>query len=209
MKRLGKNTKERRIILGTNAVLADVFLDIRLHPIPNFPILKYPYEKSLKRVEAGLRDGGLETQKLWGGGWEGGRGRRVWIGRSKKHSWKGKISRISRLEKISSIDLQVFTNRPNFRMGCKTCKVNKISSFLASSVQGGFSSKQHFKTDNFWKTLYCEAVRSPVLRGVYQHLKSIATHRASVLQPIFLPLRLYKEGKNNNYLFVVFKSIFH
>ena len=93
----------------------------------------------------------------------GGGGRRVWIGRSKKHSWKGKISRISRLEKISSIDLQVFTNRPNFRMGCKTCKVNKISSFLASSVQGGFSSKQHFKTDNFWKTLYCEAVRSPVL----------------------------------------------
>ena len=75
MKRLGKNTKERRIILGTNAVLADVFLDIRLHPIPNFPILKYPYEKSLKRVEAGLRDGGLETQKLWGGGWGGGAGK--------------------------------------------------------------------------------------------------------------------------------------
>ena len=139
----------------------------------------------------------------------GGGGRRVWIGRSKKHSWKGKISRISRLEKISSIDLQVFTNRPNFRMGCKTCKVNKISSFLASSAQNGFSSKQHFKTDNFWRTLNCEAVRSPVLRGVYQHLKSIATHRASVLQPIFLLLRLYKEGKNNNYLFVVFKSIFH
>ena len=73
MKRLGENTKEMRIILGTNAVLADVFLDIRLHPISNFPILlKYPYKKSLKRVEACLRDGRLETQTLWGGG--GGEG---------------------------------------------------------------------------------------------------------------------------------------
>ena len=133
----------------------------------------------------------------------------TWIGRSQKNSWKGKISRISRFEKNSCIDLRVFTIRPNFRMGCKTCKVNKISSFLASSAQNGFSSKQHFKTDNFWRTLNCEAVRSPVLRGVYQHLKSIATHRASVLHPVFLLLRVYKEGKNINCLFVVFKSIFH
>ena len=196
-------------MLGTNAVLADVFLDIRLHPIPNFPILKYPYEKSLKRVEAGLREGGLETQKLWGGGWGGGGGEGgCGLGEVKNIRGRGKFPELAALKRFPA-DLQVFTNRPNFRMGCKTCKVNKISSFLASSVQGGFSSKQHFKTDNFWKTLYCEAVRSPVLRGVYQHLKSIATHRASVLQPIFLLLRLYKEGKNNNYLFDVFKSIFH
>ena len=43
MKRLGENTKEWRIILGTYAVLADVFLQIRLGPISNLPILKFPY----------------------------------------------------------------------------------------------------------------------------------------------------------------------
>ena len=57
MKRLGENTKERRIILGTNAVLADVFLDIRLDPISNFPILKYPYKKNPSK-----------ELKLWGKG---------------------------------------------------------------------------------------------------------------------------------------------
>ena len=51
MKRSGENTKERRIIRGINAVVADVFLDIRLHPISNFSILKYAYKKSLKELK--------------------------------------------------------------------------------------------------------------------------------------------------------------
>ena len=49
MKKLGENTKERRIILGVIAVLADVFLDIRLDPISNFRILKYS-ETCIKRT---------------------------------------------------------------------------------------------------------------------------------------------------------------
>ena len=118
MKRFGKNTKERRIILGTNAVLADVFLDIRLHPIPNYPILKYPYEKSLKRVEAGLRDGGLETQKLWGGGWGGGGGR-VWIGRSKNIRGRGKFPELAALKRIPALTYKSLQTAPISEWGAK------------------------------------------------------------------------------------------
>ena len=113
-----ENTKERRIILGTNAVLADVFLDIRLHPIPNFPILKYPYEKCLKRVEAGLRDGGLETQKLWGGGWGGGGGG-CGLGEVKNIRGRGKFPELAALKRFPALTYKSLQNAPISEWGAK------------------------------------------------------------------------------------------
>ena len=66
-KRTEENRKEWRIILGTYAVLADVFFDIRLGPISIFPYQSFR-TRNPSRVEAGLRDGRLDTSTLWGGG---------------------------------------------------------------------------------------------------------------------------------------------
>ena len=51
MKSSGENTKEWRIILGRYAVLADVFLDIRLGPISSFSDIKVSVRKILQELK--------------------------------------------------------------------------------------------------------------------------------------------------------------
>ena len=76
------------------------------------------WDKCCFRVEAGLRDGGLETQKLWGEGWGGGEGG-CGLGEVKNIRGRGKFPELAALKRFPALTYKSLQTAPISEWGAK------------------------------------------------------------------------------------------